>query len=100
MDLSLPHLFQYATQERIRELHWELLEHPSYSLDLAPSDFHPFGPLKKPHWWQSFRDDEEVETEVRNWLRQQLKDFNATGFDAMVKRWDKCVNVDEGYVEK
>jgi hypothetical protein len=33
-------------------------------------------------------DDEEVETEVRKWLRRQSKDFYAAGFDAVVKRWD------------
>jgi histone-lysine N-methyltransferase SETMAR len=33
-----------ATQERIQELQWELLEHPPYSPDLAPSDFSVFGP--------------------------------------------------------
>jgi hypothetical protein len=32
-----------------------------------------------------FTDDEEVETEVRKWLRQQSKDFTAGGFDALVK---------------
>jgi hypothetical protein len=40
------------------------------------------------------------ETEMRNWLRQQSNDFYAEGFDTMVKRWDKCINVGEGYVEK
>jgi hypothetical protein len=49
---------------------------------------------------QTFPDDEEVETEVRKWLRQQSKDFCAAGFDALVKRWDRCINVGEGYVEK
>jgi hypothetical protein len=34
-------------------------------------------------------DDEEVETEVRKWLRQQSKDSYDAGFDAFVKRWDK-----------
>jgi hypothetical protein len=47
-----------------------------------------------------FADDEEVETEVRKWLRQQSKDFHAADFDALVKRWDKCINVGGGYVEK
>jgi hypothetical protein len=47
-----------------------------------------------------FTDDEEVETEVRKWLRQQSNDFCAVGFDALVKRWDKCINVDAGYAEK
>jgi hypothetical protein len=45
-----------------------------------------------------FADDEEVETEVRNWLRQQSKDFYTAGLDALVKRWDKCINVGGGYV--
>jgi hypothetical protein len=45
-------------------------------------------------------DDEEVETEVRMWPRQQSKDFYGACFDALVKRWDKCINVCRGYVEK
>jgi hypothetical protein len=36
----------------------------------------------------------------RKWLRQQSKDFYAAGFDELVKRWDKCINVGGGYVEK
>jgi hypothetical protein len=49
---------------------------------------------------KSFADDEEIETEVRKWLRQQSKDFYAAGFDALVNRSDKCINVGGGYVEK
>jgi hypothetical protein len=47
------------------------------------------------HNWveKCFADDEEVETEVRKWLRQQSNDFYAAGFDALLKRWDKCINV-------
>jgi hypothetical protein len=46
-----------------------------------------------------FADDEEIETDVRKWVRQQSKDFYAAGFDALVKRWDKCISVGGGYVE-
>jgi histone-lysine N-methyltransferase SETMAR len=45
-DNARPHTFR-ATQERIQELQWKRLEHPPYSPDLAPSDFHLFSPLKK-----------------------------------------------------
>jgi hypothetical protein len=38
--------------------------------------------------------------EVRKWQRQQSKDFCAACFDALVKRWDKCIDVGGGYVEK
>jgi hypothetical protein len=33
-----------------------------------------------------FADNEEVQTEFRKWLRQQSKDFNAAGFEALVKQ--------------
>jgi hypothetical protein len=46
----------------------------------------------------NFADDEEVKTEVRKRLRQQSKDFDAAGIDALIKRWDKCINVSGGYV--
>jgi hypothetical protein len=38
--------------------------------------------------------------EVQKWLRQQSKRFYAAAFDAMVKRWDKYINVGGGYAEK
>jgi hypothetical protein len=38
--------------------------------------------------------------QVRKWLRQQSKDFYVAGFDAQVKRLDKCISVGGGYVEK
>jgi hypothetical protein len=67
---------------------------------LPPSDFHLFGPLKSNRGGKRFADDEEVEMEVRKWLRQQSKDSFAAGFDAQLKRWDKCINAGGGYVEK
>jgi hypothetical protein len=66
---------------------------------LAPSDFHLFGPLRNQVGGKCFADDEEVEPEVRKWLGQQSKGFYAAGFDALVKRLDKCISVGGGYVE-
>jgi histone-lysine N-methyltransferase SETMAR len=31
---------------KLRDMHYELLEHPPYSTDLAPSDFYLFPTLK------------------------------------------------------
>jgi hypothetical protein len=49
---------------------------------------------------ESFDDDEEVETEMRKWLRQQSKDFYIACFDTLVKRWDKYIDICGGYFEK
>jgi hypothetical protein len=59
---------------------------------------------KAVHVWveKSFKDvrKSQMSHKVRKWLRQQSKDINAAGFDALVKRWDNCINVGGGYVEK
>jgi hypothetical protein len=60
-DNARPHTAR-APQDRIQELQWKLLEHLPYSPDLAPNDFHLFGPLKNHLGSRCFNDDEEVET--------------------------------------
>jgi hypothetical protein len=59
-----------------------------------------FGPLRNHLGDRRFADDEEVETEMRKWLRQQSDDFYAAGFDALVKQLNKRINVGGEYVEK
>jgi hypothetical protein len=44
--------------------------------------------------------DEEVGKEVQKWVRQQSKGVCAVGFDTLVKRWNSCINVGGGYIEK
>jgi hypothetical protein len=67
---------------------------------LLQADFHLFGPLKHHLSAEHFPDEEAVEREVTAWFRQQPKEFYAAGFQGLVKRWDKCLNVQVDYVEK
>jgi hypothetical protein len=46
------------------------------------------------------RKSQMMPDQVREWLRQQSKDFYVARFDALVKRWDKCISVSGGYFEK
>ena len=39
-------LVSLVTRQKLRELSWEVLMHPPYSPDLAPSDYHLFRSLK------------------------------------------------------
>jgi hypothetical protein len=49
---------------------------------------------------KAVRKSKMMPDQLQKWLRQQGKDFCVAGFDAVVKRWDKCINVGGGYVEK
>jgi hypothetical protein len=75
-DNARPHTAN-KTNETLRNFKWEVLEHLPHSPDLAPSDFHLFGPLKHYFSAEHFPDDEAVETEVTAWFRQQPKEFYA-----------------------
>jgi hypothetical protein len=48
---------------------------------------------------RSFPNDEDFETEVPKWLRQQPK-YLCCGFQRTGKAMDKCISVGGGYVEK
>jgi histone-lysine N-methyltransferase SETMAR len=98
-DNALPHT-SLRTQESIAKFGWSVLPHPPNSPDLAPSDFHLFGPLKDKQRGTRFGDDESVIRAVRNWLREQETSWYREGMHALVSRWRKAINVDGDYVEK
>ena len=51
------------TVETINHLGFEVLEHPAYSPDFAPSDYHLFGPLKNALRGRRFSTDKENKLE-------------------------------------
>ncbi|GBN21363.1 hypothetical protein AVEN_192476-1 [Araneus ventricosus] len=55
-----------VTRDLKQRFRWNVLEHPPYSPDLAQSDFHLFGPLKKHQAGRHFRTDAEVQEDVVN----------------------------------
>jgi histone-lysine N-methyltransferase SETMAR len=52
----------------VQQLGFELLQHPPYSPDLAPSDYHIFGPLKEALRGRGFASDEELKEAVHTRL--------------------------------
>jgi len=81
-------------------MYWTPLEHPPYSPDLSPCDFHMFGPLKEALAGGRFNDHAAVEHYVRNWLLERPSSFIDEGIKKLPIRWRKCINVEGNYVEK
>jgi len=79
-DSTLPHTAAH-TLETVKQLKWEAMEQPPYSPDLAPSDFHLFGPLKDALRGRRFSCDDDGKAAVRQWLRVQPKTFFADGIN-------------------
>ena len=64
-----------ATQKKLAYLGFHCLDHPSYSPDLAPSDYHLFPGLKKQLKCRTFSSDAEVIAAAETWLDGQPSEF-------------------------
>jgi len=60
--------FLWAKGLKANDIH--SLPHPPYSQNLAPTDYHIFGPMKKMQGGQKFASDTVVQSVVRQWLGQ------------------------------
>ena len=79
------------TVEHIVNLGRTVVPHPLYSLDLAPSDFHLFGPMKDGLCGQHFPSNNAIIRAVKQWVTSAGADFYECGMQALVNRWRKCI---------
>ena len=73
-DNAWPHS-TLVTTALLEKFKWNILDHPLYSPDLAPSDFHLFLHLKKRHAGKSSTTMKKVQEEVMTWFKGQAADF-------------------------
>ena len=88
-DNARPHTAR-ATIDALETLKLEVLSHPSYSPDLAPSNFHFFPHPKKDLKGTHFTSDDEVKQAVTSWIKQRTPKFFIDGMRKLVVSWEKC----------
>jgi hypothetical protein len=86
--------------EHIVNLGWTVVPHPPYSLDLVPSDFHLFEPMKDGLHGQHFPRNDAVVRAVKQWATSTGADFYKHGMQALVHHWRKCMANGGEYVKK
>ncbi|GFO03923.1 transposase [Plakobranchus ocellatus] len=100
-DNATPHSAN-LTQQWLQRYGWEILPHPAHSPDLAPSDFHLFGPLKRHLGGMAFETEDDLISELRNCFDNLDVDFFRVGIriNSLLSRWQKCIDLHGDYVEK
>ncbi|KAK3729235.1 hypothetical protein RRG08_008563 [Elysia crispata] len=78
---------------------WELLEHPRYSPDLAPCDFHLFPKMKEHLRGQRFETEEDIIQATKVAIKNLDKCSYVTAFKDWLQRIEKCANNGGCYVE-
>lgn len=98
-DNARPHVAQ-KTMSLIQEFGWEVIDHPPYSPDVAPSDYHLFPALKKDLGGRKFATDEEVRQAVLTFLREAAGSWFEEGIQKFVCRMRKVIEREGDYIEK
>jgi hypothetical protein len=98
-NYAKPHT-SLKTVEHNVSLGWTVVPHPPYIPDLAPSDFHLFGPMKDGLRGQHFPSNDAVVRAVKLWATSAGADFSERGIQAVFRRWRKCIANGGDYVEK
>ncbi|GFW08079.1 mariner Mos1 transposase [Trichonephila clavipes] len=78
---------------KIYELRFELLDHPPYSPNLAPSDFFLFPHLKIVLEEHRFSSNEEAITFVNNYFAEKNSKYYLDRLQRWEHHWEKCVEL-------
>ena len=86
-----------VAMSKINDLRFELLPHPPYSPDLAPSDYYLFPNLKR--WLQGMGSysNEEVVAETDEYFADLGSDYYKKGIEMLE---DRCIVLEGNYVEE
>lgn len=96
-DNARPHAAM-LTQQKLNELGWEVLSHPPYSPDIAPSDYYLFRSLQNYLTGKKFTSFEAVSKAVAEYFVSKDEDFYARGIDKLPERWQRVVTNNGNYI--
>lgn len=96
-DNARPHIAQ-ITSEKLSQLGWEVLPHPAYSPDLAPSDFHLFRSLDNFLRGKSFDNEECINNALITFFQSKPSEFYNSGIKKLVKRWAEVIENKGNYI--
>jgi histone-lysine N-methyltransferase SETMAR len=87
------------TTNKLAELGWEHLEHPPYSPDLAPSDFHLFRALEHFLRGKRFENIGEMRVSLGQFFDSKPQDFYRRGIYLLPEKWQQVIDVDGEYFD-
>ncbi|GFU18664.1 histone-lysine N-methyltransferase SETMAR [Trichonephila clavipes] len=90
MDNARPHT-SVVTCQNLWELGWEVLMHPPYSPDLAPSNYHLFLALQKFLSDKKLGSREDCENRLLEFLVNRDQDFYERGIMKIPLKWQQII---------
>lgn len=97
-DNARPHVAA-PVKTYLETLKWEVLPHPPYSPDIAPSDYHLFRSMAHELYEQRFTSYEDLKNWINSWIASKDEEFFRRGIRMLPDRWEKVVASDGQYFE-
>ncbi|KAG5312025.1 SETMR methyltransferase, partial [Pseudoatta argentina] len=95
-DNARPHVAK-PVKTYLETLKWEVLPHPPYSPDIAPSDCRLFRSLAHSLCEQKFTSYEDCTKWFDSWISSKDEQFFRRGIHSLPERWSKVVESDGKY---
>ena len=93
-----PHVARLV-KEALALLGWDVLPHPPYSPDLAPSDYHLFRSMQHSLSEQHFSSYEEIKNWLDEWIASKEEHFFSVGIRLLPVKWQYVIANDGKYCE-
>lgn len=97
-DNARPHI-AHLTKAKVNQMGWELLNHPPYSPDFSPSDFHLFRSLEHFLNKRKFRNIEHLRRRLTSFFESKDLEFWRRGIDLLPEKWEKTIQASGAYFE-
>lgn len=97
-DNARPHTSK-LTLQKLRDLDWEVLPHPAYSPDIAPSDYHLFRSLQNYLIGKEFVKEENIKSALDNFFASKSSTFYEDGIMTLPLRWQKVIDNNGNYFD-
>ncbi|KAG5309752.1 MOS1T transposase, partial [Pseudoatta argentina] len=97
-DNARPNVAQ-PVKTYLETLKWEVLPHPLYSPDIAPSDFHLFRLMAHGLADRRFHSYEEAQKLIDSWIGSKDMSFFRRGIYVLLERWEKVDSSDGQYLK-
>jgi histone-lysine N-methyltransferase SETMAR len=91
-DNARPHV-ALSVREKLIEFDWDVLPHPPYSPDLAPSDYHLFRSMQHSLSGEKFASPEGIKNHLNQYFASQPSDFYQKGIWSLPNRWRKVIEL-------
>lgn len=97
VDNARPHV-ALATKQKLKNFGWEVMQHPPYSPDIAPSDYHLFRSLQNHLNSQRFNSMDEIKKVLNGFFEEKPQSFYESGIIALPQRWQQIIEQKGNYI--